>query len=129
MPRHDRYLNRAEVEALASPHPRWTLGCVIARGSSLVSVAYNVPRNSPHLLEGGPGTSLHAEIAAIKKLTYQADRAEGCALYVVRINKEGLRRLARPCHRCYKAIATAGIKTIVYSLDEPGYGLEKVYSL
>lgn len=127
MSRHLRHLQRAEWAAQDSTHPRWYLGAVITRGSSIISVAHNVPRNSPHLLQGGPGTSLHAEINALKKLTYQADRAEGCTMYIVRISRSGARRLARPCSRCYKAIVESGIKTIIYSLDEPGYGLEKVY--
>lgn len=127
MSRHERYLLRAEAEAKLSSHPRWHLGAVVVRGSSIISTARNVPRNSPHLLEGGPGTSLHAEINALRKLTYQADRAEGCTIYVVRISRKGERKLARPCSRCYAAIRAAEIKTIVYSLDTPGYAIERVF--
>jgi deoxycytidylate deaminase len=127
MSRHERYLSRAAQEANASEHPKWYLGAVLVRGGSVVSVAHNVRRNSPHLLNGAPGTSLHAEKAVIQKVFYQADRAEGTTLYVVRVNKAGQRRLARPCHRCYRAIVEAGIKTVVYSLDDFGYGMERVY--
>jgi deoxycytidylate deaminase len=129
MSRHERFLARAASVAEASPHPRWSLGCIVVRGSSVIACAPNVQRNSPNVLEGGPGTSWHAEVNALRKLTYQADRAEGAVLYVVRISRTGKRRLARPCQRCFKAITAAGIKTIVYSLDdEPSFGLEKVYS-
>lgn len=80
------------------------------------------------MTQGAPGTSLHAEQAVINKVFYQADRAEGTTLYVVRVSKTGQRRLARPCHRCYTAIVQAGIKTVVYSLDEPGFGIERIYT-
>lgn len=111
---------------MASPHPRWCLGAVLVRGGSVVAAAHNVRRNSPHLTEGAPGTSLHAEKAVIQKVFYQADRAEGTTLYVARVSKTGRFRLARPCHMCYSEIVQAGIKTIVYTLDE-GYGMERVY--
>jgi tRNA(Arg) A34 adenosine deaminase TadA len=128
MSRHERYLSRAAQEASASEHPRWLLGAVLVRGGSVVAVAHNVRRNSPHLTQGAPGTSLHAEQAVINKVFYQADRAEGTTLYVVRVSKTGQRRLARPCHRCYTAVVEAGIKTVVYSLDEPGFGIERIYT-
>lgn len=127
MSRHERFLSRAAAVAQTSTHPRWNLGAVIVRGSAIISTAVNVSRNSPHLLEGGPGTSFHAEECVLRRLTYQADRAEGCMLYVARVNRQGMRRLARPCQRCYQTITQAGIRSVVYTLDTPGYGQEKVY--
>jgi tRNA(Arg) A34 adenosine deaminase TadA len=128
MSRHERYLSRAHQEASASEHPRWYLGAVLVRGGSIVAMAHNVRRNSPYVTQGAPGTSLHAEQAVIRKVFYQADRAEGTTLYVVRVNNLGQRRLARPCHRCYKAIVASDIKTVVYSIDDAAFGMERVYS-
>jgi deoxycytidylate deaminase len=124
--KHDRFLRRAEAVAIDSSHPRWKLGVVVVRGSRIVASANNIQKNAPHILEGGPGTSVHAEINALRKLTYQADRAEGCTLYVVRVSRQGSRRLARPCLRCYKSIASAGIRSIVYSLDTEEFGWERI---
>jgi tRNA(Arg) A34 adenosine deaminase TadA len=126
MNRHQRLLNRAIAAATISPHPRWPLGAVLARGNSVIATASNVQKNSPHILDGGPGTSVHAEIHALRKLTHQADRAQGCTLYIARVNRQGAQRLARPCNHCYKAISEAGIKTIVYTLDDESFGVEKV---
>lgn len=117
----------ATAVAEESPHSRWRLGCVVARGSSVIAKAFNVPKNDPRILEGGPGTTVHAEAHALRKLTYQADRAEGAVLYVVRVSKFGKRRLARPCLSCYKAIHLAGVKSIVYSMDVDGdFGIERL---
>ena len=42
----------------------------------------------------------------------------GATAYVVRINKEGELRMARPCEDCWAAMAAAGIRKVVYSKDD-----------
>jgi tRNA(Arg) A34 adenosine deaminase TadA len=127
MSRHDRYLKRAMAAAETSEHPRWRLGAVLVRGSSIISVATNVPRNDPNLTSGGPGTTWHAEISALRKLTYQADRAEGATLYVARVGRSGNIRLARPCVNCWKAVQLASVRSIFYTTDIDGqYGFERL---
>ena len=107
-----------------SPHPKWHMGAVITRGSRIIATGYNVRKNNPALTDGAPGTSVHAEEAALKRLVYQADRAEGCTLYVARISKTGEPRLARPCLGCWHRLIGAGIRNICYTLNGSGYGVE-----
>lgn len=42
----------------------------------------------------------------------------GATLYVVRINKQGERRMARPCTNCMSRLKTEGVKYVVFSTDE-----------
>lgn len=121
-------LRRAMTVAADSPHPKWFMGAIVVRGSRVVSTAYNVRKNSPALMDGAPGTSEHAEAAAIRKLTYQADRAEGATLYVARVSKTGAPRLARPCSACWHKILAAGVRNICYTLSDGGYAIEMMTS-
>lgn len=127
MSRHESFLKQATAVALSSNHPRWRLGALVVRGASRISAGANVPRNDPDMMQGGPGTTTHAEVNALRRLTYQADRAEGCTLYVARVGRSGHPRLARPCARCYETLVTAGIRTIIYTTND-GYGIERVHS-
>lgn len=125
MSRVDRFLDRALVVAMASEHPRWQLGAVLIRGGSIVSVACNTVRNSPYLTQG-IGASFHAEDRCLRKVFYSADRAENSTIFVARINGQGKRRLARPCNSCYDKLINAGVTRIVYTLNDYGYGMERI---
>jgi deoxycytidylate deaminase len=125
MDRHVKFVNFAAGVASTSNHPRWQVGAIIVRSGNIISAAPNSPRNAPWLMLGLPGASWHAEDTALRKLTRQADRAEGAVLYVARINRSSDLRLARPCPVCYSRIIAAGVRTIVYSTNGPGYGIER----
>lgn len=129
MSRHQRFLSRAIAVAASSDHPRWRVGAVIVRGSSVISVSPNVLRNPPEITHGGPGTTHHAEVAALRKLKYQADRAEGATIYVARINRKSQPRLARPCLDCWKSLTVANVDTVVYSIYEESFGIERIYGV
>jgi deoxycytidylate deaminase len=57
--------------------------------------------------------SVHAEIDAIRKCS----DPRGAILYVSRQRRTGV-GMSRPCSRCELAIAKAGIKTVIYTIDE-----------
>lgn len=59
---------------------------------------------------------LHAECNAILSLVRQKKEREAYLIYVVRVNKEGKERLAKPCVVCQALIEEIGIKNISYSL-------------
>ena len=70
------------------------MGCVIVRGGSLVSSAYNLH-----------GWGRHAELRALRpKRDYS-----GCVLYVVRLNG----KVSTPCTMCMEAIRKAKISRVV----------------
>jgi deoxycytidylate deaminase len=110
---------------MASEHPKWQLGAVLIRGSSILTAASNTVRNSPHLTQG-IGSSFHAEERCLNKVFYSADRAQNCTIFVARVNKHGVQRLARPCLSCYTKLVDAGVSKMIYTLDDYGYGVEKI---
>lgn len=55
----------------------------------------------------------HAEVAAIRKVA----NPENAVLYVARIRRTGEPGLSRPCSRCQKAIDSAGIKKVFFTVD------------
>lgn len=66
--------------------------------------------------------TIHAEIQALL--------ASNCSLnggiaYIYREDSFGNPRLARPCNKCYQLLKDAGIKKIIYTINEyPFYGKE-----
>ena len=84
---------------------------VLEAGGCLLAIATNSPKaNNPQT-----SCSVHAEVAAIKRMGL---RGKECDLYVARVVK-GRVGLSRPCHKCMKAIEEAGwIQRIFYSKND-----------
>lgn len=101
------------------------MGAVLIRAGNVVSAAPNAPRNPPWMVDG-IGSSTHAEIAALRRLK---GSAEGAVAYVARVNRAGFTRLARPCSECYTALMEAGVRTVVYTVHEDGFGTESLRTL
>jgi tRNA(Arg) A34 adenosine deaminase TadA len=94
---------------------------VIVKAGSVLSVAVNSRRNDYSVTEPDRcrrDGSIHAEAAAIKN----CKNPKGATIIVARINRQGLLRLSKPCARCSKLIKSAGIKRIIYSIDEKVIG-------
>lgn len=119
--RHERLLDRAAGVALTSTY-RWQLGAVIARGGNILAVGANSFRNPPSI--DHKNATVHAEIAALKKVR----NTDGCTIYVARVNRLGTLRLARPCLACYTQLADAGIREIVYTMNDDHIGMERIYT-
>ena len=126
MSRIERLLDRAMIVAHTSEHQKWKLGAVLMRGSSIIAASPNIVRNPPFITQG-PGASFHAEDRCLRRTFYQADRAEGATIIVARVSKNGEQRLARPCISCYTKLIEAGVSRIIYTLDNYGHGVEKIY--
>jgi len=118
----DSRLALAKRVALMSDHQDHRHGAVIVKGGSVISVGCNKLDFSHHAAlnrsytEYGIAT-LHAEISALHGLS--KERTRGCTLYVVRLGKRNDEfRLSAPCDMCMSAMARAGIKKIIYTVDE-----------
>jgi len=61
----------------------------------------------------------HSEIVAIK----QAGDVRGAIVYNARVNRNGERRLSKPCDNCQKTLDASGVKRVVWTnnLDERIY--------
>jgi len=88
-------------------------GCIITKGSKILSWGINSRRNHPRICTHAPTEAgIHAEVAAIKKIQGEL---KGAKLYVARTNNFGQPLLSKPCKACECAIKEAGIKKIVWT--------------
>lgn len=121
MTRHDRLIEQAVRVALTSEHRKWKLGAILTRNSQFLSSAPNKFRNHPWI--NPLNATVHAEVAAIKKCL---NGTRGSTIYVARVDREGLPRLARPCNRCMQTMYLAGVREVVYTTNDGGYRIERV---
>ena len=94
------------------------IGAVIWKKKNIISIGHNYPlRGAKHLhprFQKWYG-SIHAEADAI--LRARTDLV-GCNILVVRTNRRGEFRNAKPCKICMEYLAHVKIKNIYYSVDE-----------
>lgn len=93
-------------------------GAVIVRGGKNLSVGINKPQrnvfvdmNSIH-----DETTQHAEVSSLLQIRNKIDLT-GCKIYVVRITKDGILSLSKPCISCSRVLAKYGIKKVYFSTD------------
>ena len=106
------FMNIAAVAATRSTCPRKFVGAVIVRGRTILSTGYNGSiRGMPHCSEVGHMmendhcvATIHAEANAIIQAAKNGVTIEAADVYVT----------ASPCWNCFKQIANAGIKRIVF---------------
>jgi dCMP deaminase len=106
------FMNIAEVVSSRSTCPRKNVGAVIVREKTILSTGYNGSiRGMPHCTEVGHMmenghcvATIHAESNAILQAARNGVRIEDSTIYVT----------ASPCWNCFKEIANAGLRRIVY---------------
>src|SRR4051812_3017280 len=106
------FMNIAQVVASRSTCPRKFVGSVIVRDRTILSTGYNgsirgMPHcdDAGHMLENGHCVAtIHAEANAILQAAKNGVRIEGADIYTT----------ASPCWPCFKLIANAGLRRIVY---------------
>jgi deoxycytidylate deaminase len=106
-------LKKAIEEAEKSTYKQHRVGCVIFKGRKIHSVAFNSVRGNQIESRFKNFTeSLHAEAHALFKCNFSL---RGYSILVVRINKHGELRNAKPCTFCMDYITFKEIKHIYYS--------------
>jgi len=106
------FMNIATVVASRSTCPRKYVGSVIVREKTILSTGYNGSiRGMPHCSDGGHMmendhgvATIHAESNAILQAAKNGVMIDGATVYVT----------ASPCWNCFKQIANAGIRRIVF---------------
>ncbi len=106
------FMNIAQVVATRSTCPRKYVGAVIVRNRTILSTGYNGSiRGMPHCSDVGHMmednhcvATIHAEANAIIQAARNGVTIEGADVYVT----------ASPCWNCFKQIANAGVRRIVY---------------
>ena len=108
-----------------SPH-RMRTGAVIFDKRYIISAGTNHPcRSIRHLrpkFTRWKG-SAHAEVLAI--INAKCD-LRGCSILVVRINRKGELRLAKPCDQCLAYLGYVGIKYCYYSTNDGIINKERI---
>jgi deoxycytidylate deaminase len=98
----------AETSTMVQRH-----GAVVVKAGRVMSVGINKWRN-PSLVSINyydPNLTVHAEIDALNRVP----DAHGATIYVSRVDKFGQEQYSRPCSRCEKALADAGVKAVIYT--------------
>lgn len=112
-------------QAQQSTH-KHRIGCVIFRKKEVLSTGRNYGcRSSKHLhprFTKWKG-SLHAEAAAI--ISARCD-LKGASILIIRLNRGGNLRLARPCKQCIAYLEFVKIKWYYYSTNEGTIVKEKI---
>jgi dCMP deaminase len=106
------FMNIAREVATRSTCSRKHVGAVIVRDKVILSTGYNGSiRGMPHCDEAGHMMedghcvrTIHAEANAVIQAATHGTRIEGAAIYVT----------ASPCWSCFKMIANAGLRRVVY---------------
>ena len=107
------FMNIARVVATRSTCDRKNVGAVIVREKTILSTGYSGSiRGLPHCIEigcemvdGHCVRTTHAEANAIVQAAKNGVKINSSEIYVT----------ASPCYSCFKLIANAGIKAILYS--------------
>jgi deoxycytidylate deaminase len=109
-------INAAIKEAEKSTY-NYQMGAVIFKGKKVISVGYNKGfawSRKLHPRFKKWNTSIHCESAAI--LNARQD-LKGADILVVRVNKNGEYRNARPCKHCLMYISYVGIRRVFFSIS------------
>ena len=112
--RVDRHLERALAVAATSTQPH-RHGAVIAHGSRVLSVGVNTRRNRPEICSDPQNeAAFHAEVAALRSLNTTVPHSR-LTLYSARVDKEGNKKLAKPCARCMAVLDYVGLHNIYWT--------------
>lgn len=109
----------ATKKAHESTFHRARVGAVICRSGRVLSTGVNRIGYSHFRLNRRWPESIHAEAQAILALLKKGrlDELAGSILYVSRIDRRGICRLAKPCANCHSLITSVNISKVVYTTD------------
>jgi deoxycytidylate deaminase len=90
-------------------HCRYKFGCVLVKGSRIISTGVNIRKTHPIFDRYGEYcVSMHAEYHAIMRC---ACTLHGAVAYIARY---GMMKASKPCAICLELFQEHGIKAIVY---------------
>lgn len=111
MNRIQRGIKTAADAAKFATHSRYQVGAAIFVGNKLISIGWNEDKTDPK--QRSIFRWRHAETAALVG-TRKSDLTKA-TMYVVRVTKTGMLRIARPCPDCQRILRAAGIRRVVYT--------------
>ena len=118
-------LKKALREVEKSSHHQFKVAAIIFKGKSILSSGVNGIRSCSKLNKRFQEweNSLHAEQSCI----INARRClKGASMLVVRVNKKGDLRMAKPCGMCAGFISAVGIKEVYYTTSTGEIAYERI---
>lgn len=126
-----RIIDLAVQEAKKSNHYLFKIGCVIFNKNKIISKGFNRKEIIKGFFDSRVETwnddivSIHAEIASLIKA--DGKDLDGSTALVIRITKKNKFALAKPCKNCWAHLKSAGVKTVIYSINKyPYLKMEKI---
>ena len=117
------FMSIALLASKRSPCERLQVGCVLVKDKHLIATGYNgfLPKASHRSVvrDNHEQMTTHAEQNAIADCSKRGVNTEGAVAFITHY----------PCIHCFKILATAGIKKIVYYEDYKNDELVKDLSL
>lgn len=129
--RHEKYMNiLSKVAITVEPVAQARIAACIVYKNEIISFGINKKKSHPFQAKFGKNKDsiyLHAENDCIKNAlrNLSVDEVAKSTLYICRVKfdmtKNFVFGLAKPCPGCARAIASFGIKNVIYSNDNMGY--------
>jgi len=105
------FMESAKLASRRSPCERLHVGSVIVKNKRVIAMGYNgFISGAPHtsiVRDGHEQATIHSEMNAITDCANRGVSVDGATIYITHY----------PCLNCYKAIASSGIKKILYAED------------
>lgn len=91
-------------------------GAVLTQGGRVLGIGVNVNKNDPvYSGENQLAFSIHAEEAALR--SWGGSGLKGATIYVARLGKRNIPLNSKPCASCQKMLKEAGVRRVVYTID------------
>lgn len=101
----------AKLQAQASDHPKYRVGCVIFARGRIYGAGFNMRKTHP--LSNTHNHLIHAELAAILSATTKTFK--NCHVFVYMEKRNGTVGLAKPCACCEKLLKAYGFLGAYYT--------------
>lgn len=109
----DRSLIQTAIKLASRSECNYRHGAIVYKSGRVLSMGVNSYRNKASDTVDEYGISVHAEIAAIRRVS--PDLLRGSTVYVARIKKCDEHGMSKPCPRCHEALVDAGVKRVVFT--------------
>lgn len=110
-----RRLNQA-LRIAENSECRQRHGAVLTQGGRVLGIGVNVNKNDPvYSGEDQLAFSVHAEEAAIR--SWGGASLKGATIYVARLGRRGVPLNSKPCAKCQELLKTAGVRRVVYTVE------------
>ena len=124
--RDQKFINLAQKLCKLSEHS-YKMAAIVTKGSRILSFGINKYRTHPKQINPFTkerGVSVHAELAAI--IGVSEENLRGSSVYIARRLVNGEAALAKPCTCCIAILREAGVKKVIYTINNEEFYKEKV---